>query len=37
MDALGEQLTARKQRLTSQFETNGIPAPKLTTMEQASV
>jgi hemerythrin superfamily protein len=37
MDALGEQLAARKQQLTSEFETNGIPAPKLTTMEQASV
>lgn len=37
MDALGEQLAARKQLLTSEFETNGIPAPKLTTMEQASV
>ena len=37
MDALGEQLAARKQQLTSDFETNGIPAPKLTTMEQTSV
>ena len=37
MDALGEQLAARKAELTQQFETSGIPAPKLTTMEQASV
>ena len=37
MDALGEQLAARKHQLTSDFETNGIPAPKLTTMEQTSV
>ena len=37
MDALGEQLAARKQQLTSDFETNGIPAPKLRTMEQTSV
>jgi hemerythrin superfamily protein len=37
MDALGEQLAMRKAELTTQFETNGIPTPKLTTMEQASV
>jgi len=37
MDALGEQLAARKQELTEQFKTNGIPAPKLTTMEGVSV
>ena len=33
MDALGEQLAARKQQLTSEFEATGIPTPKLTTME----
>lgn len=37
MDALGEQLAARKAELTEQFETSGIPTPKLTTMEQATV
>lgn len=37
MDALGEQLVARKADLTQQFEANGIPTPKLTTMEQATV
>jgi hypothetical protein len=37
MDALGEQLAARKQELTSDFEKNGIPKPQLTTMEQTSV
>ena len=37
MDGLGEQLAARKAELTRQFETSGIPTPKLTTMEQASV
>jgi hemerythrin superfamily protein len=37
MDALGEQLAARKQELTRDFETNGIPKPQLTTMEQTSV
>jgi hemerythrin superfamily protein len=37
MDALGEQLAARKAELTAQFEKNGIPTPVLTTMEAASV
>ena len=33
MDALGEQLAARKAELTAEYESNGIPAPELTTME----
>jgi hypothetical protein len=37
MDALGDQLAARKKELTTQFETSGIPTPKLTTMEETSV
>ncbi len=37
MDALGEQLAARKAELTAEFEANGIPKPKLTTMEQTTV
>ena len=37
MDALGEQLAARKQELTEQFKTSGIPTPKLTTMSDVSV
>ena len=37
MDALGGQLAARKAELTAEYEANGIPKPKLTTMEQASV
>ena len=37
MDALGEQLAARKQELTEQFKTNGLPDPKLTTMDEVSV
>ena len=37
MDALGEQLAARKAELTQQFETSGIPTPKLTTMEETTV
>jgi hypothetical protein len=37
MDALGEQLAARKQELTAEFEANGIPHPELTTMQDAGV
>ena len=37
MDALGEQMAARKDELTARFEANGIPTPKLTTMEQTTV
>jgi hemerythrin superfamily protein len=37
MDALGEQLAARKAELTSEYESTGIPEPQLTTMEQASI
>jgi len=37
MDALGEQLAARKIELTKQFKTNGIPTPKLTTMDEVSI
>ena len=32
MDALGAELDARKQELKADFETNGLPAPQLTTM-----
>ena len=34
MDALGEQLAARKAELTAEYEANGVPKPTLTTMEQ---
>jgi len=37
MDALGEQLAARKAELTKQFKASGIPTPQLTTMEDVSV
>ena len=37
LDGLGERLAARKQELTQQFETSGIPTPKLTTMSEATV
>jgi len=37
MDALGDQLAARKLELTEQFKATGLPKPKLTTMEDVSV
>jgi hemerythrin superfamily protein len=37
MDALGEQLAARKQELKAEIEANGLPAPQLKTMEGASL
>jgi hypothetical protein len=37
MDALGDELAARKAELTEQFKASGIPTPKLTTMEQTSI
>jgi hemerythrin superfamily protein len=37
MDALGDELAARKLELTEQFKANGLPKPKLTTMEDVSV
>lgn len=36
MDALGEQLAARKAELTAEFEAGGIPKPELKTMDEAS-
>jgi hemerythrin superfamily protein len=37
MDALGEELAARKSELTEQFKASGIPTPRLTTMDEVSV
>ena len=37
MDALGEQLAARKQELTAQYKASGVPTPTLTTMETTTV
>jgi hypothetical protein len=37
MDALGEQLAARKQELTETFEASGLPKPELTTMDEVVV
>ena len=36
MDALGQELAARKMELTEQFKTSGIPSPQLKTMDTAS-
>jgi len=36
MDALGEQLAARKAELIEQFKATGIPAPELSTMDEVS-
>ena len=35
MDALGEQMAARKAELTETFKTSGVPKPTLTTMDAA--
>ena len=37
IDALGAELAARKQELTTKYQASGIPKPKLTTMDEASV
>jgi hemerythrin superfamily protein len=37
MDGLGDQLAAGKQELTSEYREKGVPTPRLTTMEEASV
>jgi len=37
MDALGEELGARKAALTEQFKSSGIPTPQLKTMDEVSV
>ena len=37
MDALGEQLAARKEQLKAEIEANGLPKPDLKTLEETSV
>jgi len=37
MDALGAELAARKQELTTEYQSSGIPKPELTTMEETSI
>jgi hypothetical protein len=36
LDALGEKMLARKKELTEQYQSNGLPKPELTTMEEVS-
>ena len=36
LDALGEQIAARKQELTETYQANGLPKPELTTMDEVS-
>jgi len=36
MDALGQQLAARKQEILETFKANGLPKPELTTMEEVA-
>ena len=37
MDALGQELAARKSELTEQFKASGVPSPQLKTMEEVSL
>jgi hemerythrin superfamily protein len=37
MDALGDELAARKLELKAEIEANGLPTPTLRTMEEASI
>ena len=37
MDALGEQLAARKAELEAQFESTGMPKPELTTLTETTI
>ncbi len=37
MEALGEKLAARKEELTKRYKADGLPEPKLRTMDEVSV
>ena len=37
LDALGEQIAARKKELTASYKASGVPEPELTTMDEVSV
>jgi len=37
MDALGEQLSARKEELTETYKASGLPKPELKTMDEVAV
>ena len=37
MEALGEQLAQKKQELTERYKSEGLPQPKLKTMDEVEV
>jgi hypothetical protein len=37
MDAIGEQLAERKKELIARYKADGLPTPKLKTMDEVSV
>ena len=37
LDAIGEQLAQRKKELTERYKAEGLPRPKLKTMDEVSV
>jgi hemerythrin superfamily protein len=37
LDALGEQLAARKKELVAEYKAAGVPEPELTTMDEVSI
>jgi hypothetical protein len=37
LDAIGDQLAARKKELTAEYKASGVPEPELTTMDEVSV
>ncbi len=37
MDAIGEQLAEKKRELTERYKSEGLPRPKLRTMDEVSV
>jgi len=37
LDALGEQMSARKRELLNEFKASGVPEPELKTMDQVSI
>ena len=37
LDALGQQLAARKQELMQKYEASGLPQPELTTMDEVQI
>jgi hypothetical protein len=37
MEALGERLAAKKKELTERYESEGLPEPKLKTMDEVAV